>query len=81
MLISITDVIIIVICIIISIIFMIFINRDKFSLNCKKNVEINGNLNNQTSIKFDDHSDFEDNIKLISNINKKYAKEDVLELI
>jgi hypothetical protein len=60
---------------------MIFINRDKFSLNCKKNVEINGNLNNQTSIKFDDHSDFEDNIKLISNINKKYAKEDVLELI
>jgi hypothetical protein len=85
MIISISEVIIIIICIIISIIFMIFINRDKFSFNCKKNREINrdvnDNLNTQTSIKFDDQSDFEDNIKLISNINKRYANEEVLELL
>jgi hypothetical protein len=40
MLISIENIIIIVICVILSILIIIFINRDKFSLNCKKNKEM-----------------------------------------
>ncbi len=62
--ISLSDIIIIVICIIVSFIFFIFLNRDKFSLNCKKNHTLNMQ-NDQTSIKFNDADNFDDNIKLI----------------
>ncbi len=62
--ISLSDIIIIVICIIVSFIFFIFLNRDKFSLNCKKNHTLNMQ-NDQTSIKFNDEDNFDDNIKLI----------------
>lgn len=75
MIISITDIIVIVICISLTIIFFIFINRDKFSLNCHKKQTIDNNIRSYPSIKFDDESNFEDNIKLISNVNKKYENE------
>ncbi len=67
MIISISDLIIILICITLSIIFFIFINRDKFSFNCKKNTQsIQSIQSTQSSIKFDDEANFDDNIKLIS---------------
>ena len=62
MIIDIEDIIIILVCIIVCIIIMIFINRDKFSLNCKKK-EITIDYNEA-------NKNFDDNIKLIIDTNK-----------
>jgi hypothetical protein len=59
--IDINNIIILVVCIIISIIIIIFINRDKFSLNCKTK---------EVKIEYYDKQ-LDDNIKLIIDTNKK----------
>ena len=70
MLISIENIIIIIICMILSIVLIIFINFDKFSLNCKKNKEITSYVYKHhnvtyinTDIKISDESCLENNKK------------------
>ena len=66
--ININDIIIMAVCIIVCIIIIIFINRDKFSLNCK---------NKEVKVEYyNEDKQFDDNIKLIidannNNINNK----------
>lgn len=68
--IDIIDIVIFIISIIISLFVIVFINKDKFTLYCCKKEEIILPINN-----------IDDNIQIIIDANKKYKKEDEIELL